>query len=123
MTPTWDMIVNAGASGLIVLVAGVFLVTYARIRPWRATAMGWYLICFVATILGLGAYTVTITLVGIHSSAAPYLRVARVILLLVISGLLVVATRTVRRAQRPIAPPPPQEDAESVPPLSEEGNL
>ncbi|MGW4825388.1 putative phage holin [Streptomyces sp. NPDC004227] len=112
MTLTWSMIVNAGASGLIVLVAGVFLVTYARIRPWRTTAMGWYLICFVATILGLGAYTVTITLVGVHSPAAPFLRVARVILLLVISGLLVLATRTVRRAQRPIAPPPPPEDAE-----------
>jgi hypothetical protein len=91
-------VVNASVSGLVSGTAAVFLVTYTRRARWEATAVGRYVVAAVATVGLLALYTVVITLVGLDGTTATVLRIVRSALLLGIAGLLVQATRAVRRA-------------------------
>ncbi|WP_328313073.1 hypothetical protein OG432_24340 [Streptomyces sp. NBC_00442] len=91
---------NVSVSALIVLCAGVFVVTYHRKAAWRSTPVGWYLMTFAGAIGGLGLYTVLITITGTDGAPAAILRLIRTALLLVVAVLLVQATRMVLRVQR-----------------------
>ncbi|WP_073946538.1 putative phage holin [Streptomyces kebangsaanensis] len=107
MTPS--QVMNAGVSGLVAVLAAVFLWTYTRRARWEQSGMGQYFVAAVATIGLLGTYTVVITLVGVDGTAASVLRIVRSGLLLTVAGLLLQATLAVRRAyprKRPKRLPP-----------------
>ncbi|MFD5468913.1 hypothetical protein [Streptomyces sp. NPDC127105] len=93
-----DQVVNTTFSGLVAVCAATFLVTYTRRARWEETGMGRYFIIAVATIGLLGTYTVMLTLVGVDGVTASVLRFVRSGLLLIVAGLLLQATRAVRRA-------------------------
>lgn len=90
---------NVGASGLIVVCAGVFIVVYHRHAPWRSSAVGWLLMMFAATTAGFGLYTVLITIWPDGPTAA-VLRVCRTALMLLVSVLMLWQARLVLREQR-----------------------
>ncbi|MGW5711532.1 putative phage holin [Streptomyces olivaceus] len=94
-----DRLISITTSGLAALCAAAFVATYWRLAPWRSTPTGWYLMTFGAAIGGLGAYTVVVTLIDIDGTTATILRLIRSGLMLTVAGLLVQATRMVRRAQ------------------------
>ncbi|MEU7435722.1 hypothetical protein AB0B07_33515 [Streptomyces sioyaensis] len=92
--------INTVVSGIVLVSAVLFVVTYHLLAPWRSTAMGRHLMLFAGAIGGLGAYTVAIAIVGQEGSAAAVLRIVRAILLLLIAGLLVQRTVMVIHVQR-----------------------
>ncbi|MER7967799.1 hypothetical protein ABTX35_02080 [Streptomyces sp. NPDC096080] len=94
--PEWA---NACVSGVVLLAAATFMAEYHRRAPWRSSGMGWYLMAFVATIGLLATYTVVMYAIGLHGTAASVMRLIRSGLLLVVAGLLVQGTRTLRRQQ------------------------
>lgn len=95
----WDVWANASASGAVALAAVVFVVTYQRLAPWRESQAGRHIMTFSAAVGALGAYTVAVTLWP-DGPAATVLRVARVVVVLGLAGLLVQRTWMVIRAQR-----------------------
>ncbi|MFI0894904.1 hypothetical protein [Streptomyces sp. NPDC020983] len=96
---SWAEVANAAASGAVALAAAVFVVTYNVLAPWRASATGRHVMTFSAAVGALGAYTVAVTLWP-DGTAATVLRVARVVVVLGLAGLLVQRTWMVIRAQR-----------------------
>ncbi|MER7967661.1 hypothetical protein ABTX35_01360 [Streptomyces sp. NPDC096080] len=101
--PEWA---NASVSGVVVVCAVAFMVTYHLRAPWRSSGMGWYLMAAVGTVGLLAAYTVTMYVVGPSGSAAGVLRLVRSGLLLVVAGLLAQGIRTLRRTQPRRRKPP-----------------
>ncbi|OQQ16150.1 hypothetical protein B0675_02380 [Streptomyces sp. M41(2017)] len=91
-------VMNASVSGLVAVFAATFLTTYTRRARWEDTSIGRYFVAAVATVGLLALYTVVIMLVGLDGTAATVLRVCRSVLLLGIAGLLLQATRAVRKA-------------------------
>lgn len=95
----WDVWANAGASALVAGAAIGFVITYALLAPWQRSEAGRHLMSFTGAIGLLGLYTVCIT-AWPSGGAAAVLRVARVVLLVAVAGLLVQRTRMLIRAQR-----------------------
>lgn len=95
----WDVWANNGASALVAVAAAVFVVAYSLLAPWSRSETGRHLMSFTAAIGLLGLYTVCIT-AWPSGGAAAVLRVARVVLLVAVAGLLVQRTRMLIRAQR-----------------------
>lgn len=95
-----DEWINIVVSGIVLVSAAVFAITYHLNAPWRSTAMGRNLMTFSAAMGGLGGYTVAIAIVGQDGTPAAVLRIVRAVLLLLIAGLLVQRTVMVIRAQR-----------------------
>jgi hypothetical protein len=96
---SWDQWANSGASGLVAVTAAVFVVAYEVLAPWRRSEMGRHVMAFSAAVGLLGIYTVLL-MVWPHGAAAAGLRVARVVLLVALAGLLMQRTRLLIRAQR-----------------------
>lgn len=95
----WDKWANSGASGLVFVAAAGFVVAYAVLAPWRRSEVGRHVMGFSAAVGALGLYTVLVT-VWPDGTVATVLRVARVLLLIALAGLLVQRTRLLIRAQR-----------------------
>ncbi|MGW0795202.1 putative phage holin [Streptomyces sp. NPDC002692] len=91
-------VINVSVSGLVAGCALLFLVEYTWRARWEETSIGRYFVAAVATVGLLALYTVVITLVGLDGTTATVLRIIRSVLLLGIAGLLLQATRAVRRA-------------------------
>ncbi|MFI0897052.1 hypothetical protein [Streptomyces sp. NPDC020983] len=96
---SWAEVANAVASGAVALAAVAFVATYHALAPWRASATGRHVMTFSAAVGALGAYTVAVTLWP-DGTAATVLRVARVVVVLGLAGLLVQRTWMVIRAQK-----------------------
>lgn len=96
---TWAQLANASASGLVSAAAGAFVAAYAVLAPWRRSEIGRHVMAVTTAIGALGAYTVAIT-AWPSGPVAIGLRVARVLLLVALAGLLVQRTRILIRAQR-----------------------
>ncbi|MEW2518119.1 putative phage holin [Actinacidiphila alni] len=94
---TWSQWANAAASACVALSSLVFVVTYTCLAPWRATVAGRHVMAVTIVIGLLGTYTVAITL---WPGTAPALRVARIVVVLSMAGLLAQRTWMVIRAQR-----------------------
>lgn len=95
----WDQWANVIASGLVATTALAFALGYSILAPWRRSEIGRHLMEVTGAIGLLGLYTVLVT-VWPRGPAAMGLRVARVVLLVTLAGLLVQRTRLMIRAQR-----------------------
>jgi hypothetical protein len=96
---SWSQAANVAVSGLIALVAGVFVVAYHVLAPWRSTSTGRHVMAVTATIGLFGAYSVAITQWP-TGGVAMGLRMVRLGIGLALVGLLVQRTWMVVRAQR-----------------------
>lgn len=79
---------NVAASALVFLLAARFVVTYHRMAPWRGSTTGRHMMAFTATIGALSLYGALIVFTPPDGPVAVVLRVARVVLLLMVAGLL-----------------------------------
>src|SRR5690242_17475422 len=91
---------NLAASALIAVTAAVAGVVYHVRAAWWRSAWGWNVMLVTIAIGLLGLYTVVVTLVWPMGPVTAVLRVARTVLLVLLSGALMQRTRLVLSAQR-----------------------
>lgn len=92
---------NLAASALIALTAAVAATVYHVRAAWWRSAWGWNVMVVTISVGLLGLYTVVVTLAWPEGPVTAILRLARTVLLVVLSAALVQRTRLMLDAQKP----------------------
>jgi len=96
----WSQVANAAASAAVAVAAGAFVGIYAWLAPtWHRSEAGRHVMAMSATLGALGVYTVLAT-IWPRGPVVTVLRIARVVIIMAVAGLLIQRTRMVVRAQR-----------------------